>query len=277
MATQTNKVLNFLRKNAYREYNARTLSRILKIDENKMKVYLNRLHNKGLILRPVKGFYKAIADITVLRQQQLTNPPTLLHGIMMECSIIKYVTKYPPGTPPKRKFVTQKFDKFLLNWLKANEFVFRDDNHSWFRYLWYQQWRITLTITSNAKLCIYIAASKHPLNLYDFNSILLFLDGYLDAIAPFKDRRVTRLKEIALAKDFKELRLDGLKSVSLHAFRNAWTRIYYKDDVEATRFEHHLVLDMPLDDALKSLSILTNPVNYVDQLKGSLDEKRDVT
>jgi hypothetical protein len=275
--TQTSKVLNFLRKNAYREYNAKTLARHLKIETNKMKVYLNRLHNKGLIMRTTKGMYKAYADMTVIREQQLTNPPTLLHGIMMECSVIKLVTKYPPGALPKRKIVISILGKKLVDWLKANEFGFRSDNNSWFRYVWYKQWRITLTITSNGKLCIYISASKHPLSLPEFDNILIFLDGYLEEIAPFNDRKVVRLKEVGVAKDFKELRLDGVKSVSLRAFHNAWTRIYYKDDQQLTRVEHHLVLDMPLDDALKSLSILTTPVNYINQLNGKIDEKRDVT
>jgi hypothetical protein len=103
------------------------------------------------------------------------------------------------------------------------------------------------------------------------------LDGYFEEIAPFKDRRVVRLKEVGLAKDFRELRLEGVKSVSLRAFKNAWARIYYKDDQQLTRVEHHLALDMSLDEALKSLSVLTTPVNYRDVvLKGMVDELRDV-
>jgi len=266
-----------MRKNAYREYNAKTISRHVKINERKVKVYLNRLHNQGLILRTTKGMYKAYADMTIIREQQLTNPPTLLHGIMMECSLAKLLTKYPPGTPPKRKFVSKYFDKKLLNWLKLNDFGFRDDNYSWFRYLWYKQWRLSLTVTCTGKLCIYISGSKHPISLPVFNEILIFLDGYFEEIAPFKDRRVVKLKEVGLAKDFKELYLAGLKSVSLRAFHNAWTRIYYKDDQQVTRAEHHLALNMSLDDALKSLSILTTPVNYTNQLNGRIDEKKDVT
>ena len=60
-----------------------------------------------------------------------------------------------------------------------------------------------------------------------------------------------------------------MKGVALKVFTNAWARIYYKEDIKATRFEHHIVGRMSLDDALKSLSILTNPVNY------RYDEKPD--
>lgn len=275
MTTQTKKILNFMQKNAFREFNINTLSKTLKISKNKVGVYLNRLHNKGQIQRTAPGFYKAVANMTVIRQNQFTNPPTLLHGIMMECTIQRKITKWVPGTPPKAKIVISKLSKDLIRWLTANEFVFRDDNHSYFRYLWWENRRITLTVHQNCKLDIYIGCSKNPLSYPEFENVLLFLDGFLDAIAPFKDRRVVHLKEIAVAKDFKELRLDGVKSVSLRAFRNAWTRIYFKDDLGATRFEHHLVLDIPLDDALKSLSILTHPVNYEKMLSVKSDRVED--
>jgi len=251
-----------MRKNAYHEYNSKTLSRILKIDSKKINVYLQRLLNKGLILKASKGFYKASADMTVVRQNQLTNPPTLLHGILLECTIVRKITKDPQGAPPKSKNVITKLSAELVRWLDVNEFVYREDNYSWFRYLWWENRRITLTVFDNLKLHVYISSSKHPLSYPEFLSLLSYLDGFLDAITPFKDRKVVRLKEIGLAKDFKELRLEGVKSVSLRAFMNAWSRIYYKDDMDATRVEHHLVLEMPLDDALKSLSILTHPVNY---------------
>lgn len=278
MTTQTQKILNFMRKNAYHEYNSKTLSRILKIDSKKINVYLQRLLNKGVILKTAKGFYKASADMTVVRQHQLTNPPTLLHGILLECIIVRRITKDPQGAPPKSQNVITKLSGELVKWLDVNEFVFREDNHSWFRYLWWENRRITLTVFENLKLHVYVSSSKNPLSLPEFQNLLIYLDGYLDAITPFKDRRVVRLKEVGVAKDFKELRLEGVKSVSLRAFMNAWSRIYYKDDIEATRVEHHLKLDMPLDDALKSLSILTHPVNYKDMLMGNtVDEKCDVT
>ena len=49
-----------------------------------------------------------------------------------------------------------------------------------------------------------------------------------------------------------------------------------KDDQSLTRVEHHLVLEMSLDDALKSLSVLTTPVNYEKQVLSRPDELRDV-
>lgn len=268
-----------MRKNAYHEFNAKTLSKHLKINVKKVTVYLNRLHNKGFILRTAPGFYKALADMTVIRQNQMTNPPTLLHGLLLECSLIRKVTKDPQGGFPKRKIVILKMTKELIRWLDANEFVYREDNHSYFRYVWWENRRITVTVFETCKLHVYISSSKCPLSFPEFENLLVFLDGFLDAIAPFDEPRLIKLKEVGVAKDFKELRLDGVSSVSLRAFRNAFARIYYKDDIQATRVEHHLMLDMPLDDALKSLSILTHPVNYARMLReeSKLDGKEDVT
>lgn len=260
IVTQTQRLLNFMRKNAHHEYNARTLSRILKMGENKVKVYLNRLHNKGLILRVDKGMYKAVCDLAVVRGNQLENPPTLLHGILLECTIVRHVTKWGQGAPPQQKncYVENGLEK----WLESHEFAYRSDNHSWFRYVWWNGRRLTFTIFSTDKLHVYLSSTRNPISYDEFELLLSFLDGYFEEIAPFKDRRVVKLKEVGLAKDFKELRLEGVKSVSLRAFKNAWARIYYKDDQQATRVEHHGCYDMTLDEALKSLSVLTTPVNF---------------
>jgi hypothetical protein len=264
-----------MRKNAYHEFNAKTLSRHLKISTKKVTVYLNRLHNKGFITRTSPGFYKATTDITVLRQNQLSNPPTLLHGILLECTLIPKITTDLQGTP--QKDIICYVDDGLKRWLKAHDFGYRDDNKSWSRNLWWENRRISVSLFSNGKLDIYISSTKNPLSYPEFELLLSFLDGFFQDIAPFKDRRVVRLKEVGLAKDFKELRLEGVKSVSLRAFKNAFARIYYKDDQNVTRVEHHLVLEMSLDEALKSLSVLTNPINYRDQLIGKVDGKEDVT
>jgi len=147
--------------------------------------------------------------------------------------------------------------------------------------VWWSGRRLTFTIFNNDKLHVFLNSSRNPICYEEFELLLSFLDGYFEEIAPFKDRRVVKLKEVGVAKDFKELRLEGVKSVSLRAFKNAWARIYYKDDVQATRVEFHLNQVMPLDEALKSLSVLTTPVNYSGVVLNPLgnrrlDEFRDV-
>ncbi len=111
-------------------------------------------------------------------------------------------------------------------------------------------------------MLVHVGCSKKPLDFPNFQRLLTFLDGFLEVLAPFSNRKLVDLLEIGIAKDFRNVRLDGVKSITLKAFSNAWARIYYHDDLKATRFEHHIVPKMTLDDALKSLSILTNPVNY---------------
>ena len=277
---QIDKVLKHLRKNAYHEYNARTLSRVLSMKEDTVKVYLNRLHNKALILRTSKGFYKAIADLAVLREQQLTNPPTLLHGILLECRMARSVTKRQQGTPPSKDFCYFD-DKRLVRWLVAHDFGYRRDNGRYTRFLWWEARKVCVDVFGDGRILVYLNSSSRPIGYPEFENFLSFLDGFFSEVAPFRDRRVVRLREVGLARDFKELRLDGVKSVSLRAFKNAFARIYFKDDLGATRVEHHLVLDMDLDMALRSLSVLSTPESVSLLLASAVqkvrpDELRDV-
>jgi len=252
--SQTKKVLDFLRRNAPQSYNAKTISKCLHIPEKTVKVCLYRLFKKDKIIRYCRGFYQANIDISLLHK--LENPPTTLHGIMLECKTTKTLQKVIDGIPSKQYTdeAVMLFDS--LGFLPAT-------NYRYYRDLWYEGRKITITVQLKGKVDIHISSSDNPLIYPDFLKMLDFLNGFLERIAPFGERKVVQLLEVGLAKDFRQLRLDGVKSVTLKVFTNAWGRIYYKDDLKMTRFEHHLVSKMSLDDALRSLSILTNPVNYV--------------
>lgn len=251
--SQTKKVLDFLRKHAPHSYNAKTIHRMLKIPLNSVRVALIRLEKKIKIFSDSKGFYAAYIDIDLLNQ--LENPPTTLHGIMLECKTIKKLQKAIDGIPSK-EYTDQSLQLF-----NALDFT-PTTNYRYYRTLWFEGRKITITIHLKGKIDIYINSSKNPLIYPDFLRVLTYLEGFLEKIAPLQNRKVTQLLEVGVAKDYKQLRLDGVKSVTLHAFTNVWSRIYYKDEKTGTRFEHHIEARMTLDDALKSLSILTNPINY---------------
>ncbi len=267
------KVLRFLRKNAPSQYNCKTIYRHIypkdnKIDDKKLgniKVALCRLKENGEIRRVTKGFYQAKIDLTLLHQ--LENPATKLHGIMMECRTLKKLQKLKDGIPSK------EFNGKALTLFNALGFL-PSTNYRYYRNLWFEGRKITITIHLKGKIDVYINSSKNPITYPEFLKFLTFLDGFLEKLAPFRKRKVVRLKQVGLAKDFRMLRLEGIKSVSLKNFTNAWARVYYKDDINSTRFEHHLTTDMSLDDALKSLSILTNPLNYKTESKP--DSYKDV-
>lgn len=264
--SQMKRILDFLRKNAPHSYNAKTIHRCLKIPINSAKVCLYRLENKGKIFCDDKGFYAAYIDISLL--SQLENPPTTLHGIMLECKTLVELQKHIDGISSK------EFKDEIINLLNAMNFI-PTTNHRYYRVVWFDGRRITITVHLKGKIDIYINSSKNPIIYPDFLRIYSFLEGFLENLAPLKDRKVVQLLEVGIAKDYRQLRLDGVKSVTLHSFTNVWSRIYYKDEKTGTRFEHHLEARMNLDDALKSLSILNNPVNY--RRESEADSFKDVT
>ena len=251
--SQTKKVLDFLRKNSPHSYNAKTIHKCLDISEQSVKVCLHRLSNKNKIFRDSPGFYAAYIDISLF--SQLENPPTKLHGIMLECKTTKTLQKIIDGIPSK------EYTDEALRLLDSLGFV-STTNYRYHRNVWYEGRKITITVHLKGKIDVYINSNKNPLTYPDFLKMLDYLNGFLERIAPFSERKVVQLLEVGIAKDFRQLRLDGVKSVTLHNFTNAWSRIYYKDDKTGTRFEHHIDARMNLDDALRSLSILTNPINY---------------
>lgn len=251
--SQTKKIFDFLRRNAPHPYNAKTICRCLKIPINSVKVCLHRLEKQRKIFRDCKGFYAAYIDISLL--SQLENPPTTLHGIMLECKTIMELQKCIDGIPSK------EYTDEALRFLYALDFI-PTTNFRYYKILMFEGRRITITVHLKGKIDIYINSTKNPLIYPDFLRILSFLEGFLEKIAPLQNKKVVQLLEVGVAKDYRQLRLDGVKSVTLHNFTNVWSRIYYKDEKTGTRFEHHLTTRMNLDDALKSLSILTNPVNY---------------
>lgn len=261
--TNRQRILQYLQKNLPYSYNAKTLYRVFKgkMDYGTIKTELSRLVKDKKILRETRGFY--IAKVAPETLRFLEHPPTLLHGIMLEC---KRLQKGGQGIPP------QSYTKDELAWFFANNFTYQENNYSYHGELWIEDRRTTITFHQNGKICIHINSTKHPINYLDFCNILNFLNGFLHRWTPF-DKKEVRLKEVGIGKDYKQLRLDGVTCISLHKFTNAWSRIYYKDDIEATRFEHHINCEMTLDDAIRSFQLLdgTPTPNGIKP-----DERRDV-
>jgi len=212
-SSQTKRILDFLRKNAPHSYNAETLSKILKIPLNSVKVALHRLVEKNGIFPDSPGYYAAYIDISLL--SQLKNPPTTLHGIMLECKTINELQKCIDGIPSK------EYSNEALKLLGVLDFL-PTSNYRYYKVLWFEGRRITITIHLQGKLDIYINSTDNPIIYPDFLRILSYLEGFLEKLAPLHDKRVVQLLEVGVAKDYKQLRLDGVKSVSLKSFTNAF-------------------------------------------------------
>jgi len=169
-ASQTKKVLDFLRKNAPQQYNAKTLSKILKIPLNSVKVSLRRLVEQRRLFLDSPGFYVAYIDISLL--SQLDNPPTALHIIMLECKTMIGLQKCIDDIPSK-EYSDEAFRLFSVF-----DFI-PTSNYRYYKVLWFEGRRITITVHLQGKLDIYIKSTDNPIIYPDFLRILSYLEGIL--------------------------------------------------------------------------------------------------
>jgi len=194
----------------------------------------------------------------------LENPPTLLHGIKLECQSIQELQNTIEG------ITFQNYNDTVLKWFDALGFT-PSTNHRYGKELWYDSRRIKITIHLKGLIEVFINSAKNPLSYPEFCNLLNFLTGYLEPVTPF-NRRDVRLVQVGIAKDYRDLRMEGVSCISLHKFVNDWSKIYYKSDIGATRIERHLTCNLRLDDALNTLSVLNGGNGYIRRE----DERSDI-
>jgi len=254
LAAESNgqKILKYLQENLPYSYNSKTLYRVFKgkISQSSIKTELSRLVKKDKVQRESRGFY--IAKVTADTLHYLENPPILLHGIMMSCETKQKLQNTIHGIP------SQSYTNEALNWFDVMQFT-KSTNDRFYRDLWVEDRKVTITFHLKGKIDIYINSSKHPVDYLSFQKLMDFINGFLSMWIPF-DRKKIHLIQTGVAKDYKKLRLEGVSSVSMKTFTNAWARIYYKSDIGATRVEAHITTDVTLDRVFVWLQSIGHPV-----------------
>lgn len=91
---------------------------------------------------------------------------------------------------------------------------------------------------------VFLSASNAPLSFPEFESFCFWLDGKFANVI-FTEQWMVRQLDINI--DFVRKTLDGLTSLSLKAWHNAWARIYQKEK-DMIRIEVGMVPDQPLED-----------------------------
>jgi len=186
-------VLDFFRKNAPKEYNIKSISKILKIKYATVKSTIYRLYQRGKLKRTHRGFYRATVDEELV--PSLGNPPIELHGIKIEGKLQKFIDGISYET--KRKIEALGFEETT--------------NNRFFNRLYYKGRKITVTIHEKGLIEVWINSSDNPMGYEEFKGLLVYLDGYLEPLMPIGERKV---RQIGLNRDYRELRLDGVSSLS---------------------------------------------------------------
>lgn len=255
--TLAERILSLLNDNPRMQYNAKAIDRTFSGKDYtpnkkriaKIRTELNRLHKKGDIKKPSRGFYQAKLVPKTLKI--LENPPVELHGIKLEMELLQNNKNGIPGIPSRS-------NNNFSSWLSANSFE-RTTNKRFTCVKFFENRRVTITVHESGFCEIYIRASRNPLVVNDFMRLCDWLNGFFEPVTPFRKRNVS-LVQVGVARDFESLQMEDVKSVSLRKFVNDWVQIYYKKELGKVRFEHHLTFKRPelsLEEAVNSLKLLT--------------------
>ena len=270
----SDEILDILQNNPRCQYNAyaiyTNLYRSKKgVRDNKkiakIRTELKRMVDRKQIRRVHRGFYQAKPCPKVIKK--LENPDAKLHGIKLEFKVNENNILRIHGITAQNN---------ILSFLRANRFELVKNKSGkslrrWSRGIFVLDRWTTITLHDGGLVEVFCGCSDYPLSLPDFVRFCDFLGGFFQPIILFKSRDVL-VRQIAIARDFWEQELSGVSCITLHKFKNDWARIYQHEDF--VRYEHHLTLNITLEDAYNSLQLLT----YVPNNNGvnRPDERRDV-
>lgn len=233
------KILQFLQNNPRYSYNAPTIYKHFKgsIKLSTIRCELRRLceHKDKKIIRETHGFYRYNLDAETLYYME--QPPTLLHGIMVSMEWSRKLQKNIHGITSQTN-ILDTTTRLKNNGFKQTE---GRNKQRLFKKIHYENdpdRLITITVHLNGRLDIYLNCTNHPVNYYEFRDILKYSQGTIDFIGPFGNQKVI---QFGIAKDFREIRLDGATCLTLRAFMDSWFRVYNKDQLGVTRMEQHII------------------------------------
>lgn len=231
------RIVKFLEESIPEEYNAKTIALLLKINYNTAKDALARLAKNGKIVRAHHGFYRA--KISAEDLKKIEEPLLSIHGPKIECCIPDLASKWEEGISLTQAFMPtrQRHENIITTTM------------------WFEMRRVTVTFHKKGLVEIFCSTSECPMDYVTFTKFVSFVDGLLHIFGSDLYKANARLRQIGLNYDYRALRLDGVNSIKLQTFHNAWAQIYNKGR-DYMRIEEHMVMDISLAEAVTILSAL---------------------
>jgi len=199
------------------------------------------------------GYYGSYYNLQdVLRAE---DPELTIHGLVLE-----------------GKISTEKNNSVLMT-LLGTPFGTQSEEHrtdpdpsngGWTRSSSYEGRKVTITLYRTGTILIRIRSSKYPMTPSEFSGFNGWLNGLFNNEVPLMNLYVI---EVGVGKDFRVLRLDGIKSIKWGVFTNAYWELYQKNE-EVMRMALHLNFpknEISLLDAINLLQAATGEqMNLVD-------------
>ena len=237
------KILDLLRLEAPRSFNPKTIALLIKIPVPTVRVLLRRMARAHMIGQDLRGLYRSIFTLDDLLRAE--SPELQIHGLVFNGKVIniKQGSLFCYLLESKSRPASGNRKKIIL------PFEGRD---------------LRIMLSENSTIEIFLKSSKYPINYSLFEQLIGYLKSILqDAI----DWPELRIVEIGLGRDFKTWRLDGIQSIKIKEFRNAWIQIYQHGPERDTRLELHLHDRITLTDALNILKVATEPLYQAPALQ----------
>ena len=222
----------------------------------KIRTELKRLSERKKIRKISRGFYQAKPLPHII--QKLEDPEIKIHGLKLESDIVE--------NNKNEILPSSSQNNTIEGWLNQRDFESFGYN-KWKTNRWWENRKITFSVHVGGLVEIWTKASTNPYSFSDFIRWLEWVNGFFDPL--LFNHSKTFVRQIGFNRDFKLLRIDGAKSVSLKLMMNVWSQIYQKG--EFVRFEHHLTfpkMTLSLDNVVNSLLLINTPLsNGNDDLK----------
>ena len=234
------RVLKFLTATAPEEFTPKWIAVKCSISQNSVKKIVARLHKEGLIEKAYRGMYRG--KITVEKMIALERADIKIHGLKIEFSPV--VVKRE-----NERNVTEQGEGLSLCHLFNDHDLVYQDNTQIVYHIEFLGRNVTVQLMREI-VGIFIKSTESPLDYTEFRAFKYWLEGKFGTAFILGS---PMLRQVGLNKDYAELRMDGVHSVKLQKWENAWSQIYQKAE-NVLRREVHLATTIGLDEAIQLLS-----------------------
>lgn len=267
--TTPDAIMQLLEDTYPKPYNAGTLAERLDRPESTVRKALQRLHDRGEIVKTSRGFYRAKGDFD--RIVSAADYPLQLHNLHI--SVVTKTPVYPPDVTPGVERQSGPSEGDAEGLYIDGEHREGDNGFETYRVYWMPFWadggyRVTLQCWpedderdrieygGNGEVCwqVILKASSDPLGYYDYRSFVERLDGWFGGWGVRFTANNPRITQMELNRDFPQLRLDGIERVTIGDFGDVWFTLYNKGERGLRREAQLKSCFIGLVEALQMLS-----------------------
>ena len=215
------RIVHYLFQIAPDEVDPKTIARVLKLNHSTVRKELSRIltmKNSPLFCER-RGWYRHKLDMDTIAKISISKRIEL-HGIKLE-------GRLQENTPYSLAEARHQYRKRGIH-----KEMFEDRV-------------VTITIHEMGLAEVWLNTSEHPIGFQQFDRFQSWVKGILDFVEPWS----WKLTQLGLNVDVHELNLEGVTSLKLSVFRNAWFQIYQKGE-DCVRIETHLYPNLQLEEGL---------------------------